>query len=656
MDFSGRTNLFSINKITIPTTAKVVWVADMFVEDYQGGAEMTSESLIKASPFEVFKLHSKDVTMELLEAGVEKYWIFSNFSAMDYKLIPSIVANMKYSVVEYDYKFCKYRSMGRHFEAERKQCDCDNDIFGKLVSTFFYQARSLWWMAEGQQEIYFQRFPFLKEKKSTVLSSVFDDETFVLLKTLREKYKDNKSNKWIVLDSPSWIKGAQEAKLYCEENNLEYESVWGLSYPQLLEKIAQSKGLVYLPKDNDTCPRLVLETKLLGKELVINDFVQNKNEEWFTGTKLEHDGFEDSEDEITRIEQYLYASREIFWNGIRADMEYKPKISGYTHIQNPTQQGYPWKESIISLLGCTDEVVVMDGGSTDGSWEELNKLAESDDRVKPFQIKRDWNDKRFALFDGQQKAEARKRCTGDFLIQLDCDEIIHEDDYEKYRKLAEIFPKEFDLVAMPVVEFWGNEGKVRVDVNPWKQRMSRNNSRITHGIPDDHRKFDENGELYSAGSDGCCYIYSDSFKRVPFATFWTYEFENLRMHALNKNLEALSKYEELMNQVAKNLPGVFHYSWFDLTRKIYTYKNYWTKHWNSLFDKNQEDTPENNMFFDKSWSDVSDEEIKVLSDKMKNEIGGWIFHKKLDFSNPTPSIRISKEHPKVITDWVSKIE
>ena len=38
---------------------------------------------------------------------------------MDYKLIPTIVANMKYSILEYDYKFCRYRSPEKHLEIEK---------------------------------------------------------------------------------------------------------------------------------------------------------------------------------------------------------------------------------------------------------------------------------------------------------------------------------------------------------------------------------------------------------------------------------------------------------------------------------------------------------------------------------------------------------
>ena len=92
----------------------VVFVADMFLEDYGGGAERTTEALFEVSPYKTCKIKSSEVTQELLQRGTSKYWIFFNYRSMDHNLIPLVVANCHYSVVEYDYKFCQYRSIDLH--------------------------------------------------------------------------------------------------------------------------------------------------------------------------------------------------------------------------------------------------------------------------------------------------------------------------------------------------------------------------------------------------------------------------------------------------------------------------------------------------------------------------------------------------------------
>ena len=122
------------------------------------------------------------------------------------------------------------------------------------------------------------------------------------------------------------------------------------------------------------------------------------------------------------------------------------------------------------------------------------------------------------------------------------------------------------------------------------------------------------------------------------------------MHALSGNPDAHKAYQDWFCNVVDQLPGVHHYSWFNIERKINTYKNYWQKHWESLFDIKQEDTAENNKFFNKPWSEVTDDEIKSMAVKLRDELGGWIFHSRVDFSKPTPHLTIHRDQPKIMVE------
>ena len=623
----------------IPADAEIVFVADLFVEDYVGGAELTSEALIKSSPFKVHKIHSKDVKIEHLSSAHDKYWIFGNFAQLDPQLIPSIAANINYSILEYDYKYCKWRSPQKHELAESKPCDDAASIHGKMISAFMYGAKSLWWMSEAQMDHYHSLYPFLAEKPNTVLSSVFDDEFFVALKFLRQSQEQETRKGWIVLGSTSWVKGADDAEEYCKSNNLDYEIVWNIPHADVLKKLSTAEGFVYLPKGWDTCPRMVIEAKLLGCKLITNDNVQHSKEIWF------------DTDNLLEIEEYLYAARQLFWNGIKHAIEWVPRISGYTTAYNFINSTYPWKQCIESMLGFCSEVVVVDGGSNDGTLEALQDWASREDRLKVYEVPRDWNDSRFGVFDGMQKAEARSRCTGDFLWQQDADEVVHERDYDKIVKLCKNFPDVVDIVALPVIEYWGGPEKVRVDVNPWKWRLSRNKPNITHGIPGALRKHDDEGKLYAAqGTDGCDYIYKDTLDLVPHANFYTQDVHNARIAALNGNSQALEAYSQWFKNVTDSLPSVYHYSWFNLERKIRSYKNFWTKFWQSLYNIKQEDVAENNMFFQRPWTTVTDNDITEMAEKLKNEMGGWIFHSPVDFNRKTPSMKLSSDQPKVMIE------
>lgn len=655
-------SVFQQNKPAIPATAKVIVVSDMFVEDYVGGAELTTQALIDSSPFEVYKLHSKDVNVDILKEGSDRFWIFGNFAGIDGNLIPTIVANLKYSVLEYDYKYCRYRSPEKHMEITKSPCDCHNQLNGKLISAFYYGAACLWWMSEKQLERYTTLFPFLDEKDNIVLSSVFSNVTLGKIEALRLAQEKSSRKGWIVLGSDSWIKGAKDAIAWCEENKLQHEVIWNQPYDIVLEKLAQAEGFVYLPVGGDTCPRMVIEAKLLGCKLHLNDNVQHKDEEWF------------ATDDLTSIKDYLFTAKMLFWNGIKEAMNYRPKISGYTTTRNCVSQGYPFVESIRSMLQFCDEVCIVDGGSSDGTVSQLvmefmskgaTGLPIDIERTvadlvngTPLRcdlpegktiivkvVRRDWDHPHFAVFDGMQKQAAREMCTGDFCWQMDSDEVVAETDVQKILDLCQKLPPGVDVLSLPVIEFWGGDEKVRIDVQPWKWRLTRNKKNIGHGIPIECRRTDEHGVFATEGTDGCDMIDLETGHRLPHVTFHNEQSERVRQAAMMNVPGALEEYERWFNVIVNDLPAVFHYSWYDIERKIRLYRDYWTRHWNVLYGKNADDTAENNMMFDVAWKDVTDDMIKARASELAERLGGWIWHRKWDGKTSTPSMKINKQQP-----------
>ena len=630
MNFSDQ--IFINSNLIIANDVEVIFVADLFEQDYAGGAEMTSEALISESPYKIQKIHSRDVNLSILGQGLQKFWIFGNFSQLNPELIPSIIANLKYSVLEYDYKFCKFRSTEKHFSETGISCDCNEQLYGKLISAFYYGSKAMWWMSEAQKEKYFRLFPFLSEKDNIVLSSVFSKNSLQVIQSLRNSSAGIVRKGWVVLGSQSWVKGFETAKKWCEDNGKTYEVVWNLPYSQLLSKLAVAEGFVYLPAGGDTCPRMVIEAKLLGCKLQLNDDVQHKNEEWF------------ATDDLQSIQDYLYTATELFWKAIRVIMEKKHTISGYTTTYNCEKQGYPYFKAIKSMLQFADEVCVVDGGSTDGTWETLSQLSEIDSRVKIKQITRDWDHPRFAVFDGMQKAEARSMCTGEFCWQMDSDEIVHEDDAPKVEVLCAKMPNSADILCLPVIEYWGGPEKVRADIQPWKWRLSRNLPHITHGIPLQLRRSDKLGIFAIPGTDGCDMIHKETGVPLSNLTFHTPEAESTRQAAVAGHPEALKLYEEWFNQIVLGLPGVHHYSWYDIPRKMRTYRDYWTRHWNSLTNSSLEDTSETNMMFDVPWSQVTEAMIETRAKEISEKTGGWIWHRKWDGSR-VPHISVKVKEP-----------
>ena len=57
------------------------------------------------------------------------------------------------------------------------------------------------------------------------------------------------------------------------------------------------------------------------------------------------------------------------------------------------------------------------------------------------------------------------------------------------------------------------------------------------------------------------------------------------------------------------------------------------------------------MFFNKPWSEVSDIEISNLSEKLESELGGWIFHRKVNFEEKTPWMYVEAKEPEIMEGY-----
>lgn len=617
----------------------VIFVADAYPEHLNGGAELSLQALIDTSPMRIHKILGSQLKVADLKQNVGKYWVFGNYTFLNPQLLSLIAANCRYSVVEFDYKFCKHRSLEKHLTVEGSPCDCQSSQSGKLVMSFLAGADQVFWMSETQREIHHKAFPQLADYPQTVLGSVFDDRFFERIASLRGE-QAAKDPEWLVLQHSSWIKGTDEAVSLATREGLPCRLIGNVSYDEMLLALSRAKGLIFTPVGGDTCPRLVIEAKLLGCELRLNSNVQHAKEAWF------------DTDDLAAVEDYLRAAPGVFWRAIKKQITRDHTLSGYATTYNCVDQEYPFEECISSMLGFCDEVVVVDAGSTDETLARLGALqvkygdghttsysshnaAFADmnphSRLQVFIVERDWNDPRSALFDGMQKAEARQRCTGDFVWQMDVDEVVRKEDYAKVRALVRDFPKVVPMLSLPVVEYWGGLGKVRLDVNPWKWRMSRNSPRITHGVPAQLRGVDQDGRMIAMpGTDGCDPIDANTGEPIVFLGFLTPEMEQARRQALDGDVKALQAYEGWLTRVIANVPSVFHASWLDIERKAKTYKRFWQRHWRVLNGDDSGDTAENNFFFDKPWADVSDEEISAKAKELAEGTGGHVFHTRWD--------------------------
>ena len=296
------------------------------------------------------------------------------------------------------------------------------------------------------------------------------------------------------------------------------------------------------------------------------------------------------------------------------------KISGYTTTLNCIDMDYPFELCIDSLLGFCDEVCVADGGSSDGTFE---KIKESFPEVVLKRFPVDLSEPRWAIkADGGLKNIARNMCSGDVLWHADNDEILDERSYphalDLCKKMLEYDCQE--VAKVPFYEFWGSLDFVRNDVFD-RPAVSLSKENISIGIPNYARRTDKDDQMYCRpfDSDSCQYI-NENGSLVPLLTL--------------TNSDVV----------------VWHLSWLDFKRKIMHYKKFWNKFHKSMYNLDLEDSADNNVMFDKPWSQVDESDILDMSEKL-SKMGPRSFHSKKDEWKGSVLDIDKKQIPSSIISW-----
>lgn len=171
------------------------------------------------------------------------------------------------------------------------------------------------------------------------------------------------------------------------------------------------------------------------------------------------------------------------------------KISGFTMGKNVSKLYYPIQESIESILPIVDEYIVALGDSDeDDNTEELISRINSD-KIKIIQTVWDIVNYPNGTENARQTNIAKEACSGDWLIHLQADEVIHEKylDTIKLACLKYLDDKNVEGFLFKYLHFYG-------DYQHYNNKYG--------WYPKEIRLVRNNPDIYSFRS-------AQSFKRVP---------------------------------------------------------------------------------------------------------------------------------------------
>jgi len=154
------------------------------------------------------------------------------------------------------------------------------------------------------------------------------------------------------------------------------------------------------------------------------------------------------------------------------------KISGFTILRHGTKFDYPYLESLRSLLPLVDELVINVGIGEDDTLAVLKKFAAEEGGGKVVLFESHWplddpEKRKGGQILSDQTNLALDRCTGDWCVYLQADEVLHEADLPKIRRAMESnLPRsEIDGLLFRYIHFYGSFDVVRNSRSAYRREV-----------------------------------------------------------------------------------------------------------------------------------------------------------------------------------------
>jgi len=148
------------------------------------------------------------------------------------------------------------------------------------------------------------------------------------------------------------------------------------------------------------------------------------------------------------------------------------KVSAFTFIKNGVILGYPFVQSITSILPIVDEFVINVGESEDETLQLIKAIQSTKIRIIESKWSQNMQDSGYVY--GQQKMIAQFNCTGDWAFYIEGDEIYHEKDLNQIKTLMRdnLNDSSVEALAFNFLHFYGNSNTY-LDSPGWYRSEAR---------------------------------------------------------------------------------------------------------------------------------------------------------------------------------------
>jgi hypothetical protein len=234
--------------------SKIIFIADYFLEDLTGGAELNDNTLISLFDSEGLlyeKIRCHMLTENYIINNADKTFIIANFCNLSEKCKESLYF-CDYIIYEHDYKFLKSRNPAEYvdFLVPRKD----------LINVDFYsRAKKIICLCNMHAEI-FRKNLNLKNIVN-IECSLFDDAKLDLLSELSLTIKNGKN---CIINTNNPTKKLKETIQLCKKRHVEFDLISHKDNVEFLKLLSNYSNLFFLTKHPEPTPRIAVECRILN--------------------------------------------------------------------------------------------------------------------------------------------------------------------------------------------------------------------------------------------------------------------------------------------------------------------------------------------------------------------------------------------------------
>ena len=326
---------------------KIVFIADFFVDEISGGAEICDDiliNLLREDGFDVIKFKNTDLSDKHIKLyrSCGYHFIISNFTLMSDSVATELVNYPNsYSIMEHDHKYIKTRDPAAYKDYRAPF----QDIVNREI---FTNAKNIFAQSKIQAECIRKNLNI--NNVVNLGMSLWTDEQ---LEIIENNITNTKQEGASVINSQNPTKNTATTISYCQEKGIPHTLIGSSDYSEFIKQLSSYQSYVFIPRVLESFNRVLLEARMLGCKAITTNLNGCISEEWFKqykGKELIEFVREQRQRVYNDIKTAILEEREIergdnitvILNAYRRPYNLKMQIEAVRNQSSPPKQIWLW--------------------------------------------------------------------------------------------------------------------------------------------------------------------------------------------------------------------------------------------------------------------------------------------------------------------------